>query len=229
MTDDESESCKRAREALSEICGTDTLDMLVTETLPGELADLRDSYRADFEVRGTYSSIADQWDRSYDKNAAVTGLYFPEDELMMVDNRSAVHHNDQLNRILDTIGPLSPVLPWASATRNDTFHIELARSHGGLYQAIARSDHDDITRINRGIDVKPRHVIDVAYAARLTDHPPSSEYDVSFAGDAIRDLPEEMKFEVSVDRQILTLGDVYDLLRTTPAGLPDPLFNRSEL
>lgn len=227
MTDDE--SCKRAREALSEICGSDTLDTLVAETLPDELADLRDTYRADFESRGTFSSIADQWDRRFDETAAATGLYFPEDGLMMVDNRSAVHHNDQFNRIAETLGRLSPVLPWASATRNDTFTVELARSHGGLFQAISRSDYDDITRINHGIDVKPRYVLDVAYAARLTDHPPSSEFDVSFAPDTVRELPEDVKREVSVERQILTLGDVYDLLRTTPAGLPDPLFDRSEL
>lgn len=230
MTDDESESCRRAVEALSEICSGSTMRTLASDVLPDPIVDASEGYNADFEVRGTYTPTAEQWDDNFDRMASATGLYLPTERVMFVDNRSSVHHNDQWNRIIEEMGCVSPVLPWASATRGDEFIVELGRSHGGLFQAISRSNCEDVERLSIGFDIKPEYVLDVAYAARLTDHPAgSTEYEVDFADESVRDLPEDIKRELSSRREILEMANVYDLLRTTPAGLPDPLFDRSEL
>lgn len=230
MVDDESESCKRAVEALSEICSGSTIRTLVSDVLPDPIANASEGYDADFEVRGTFTPVAEQWDSNFDSLSTATGLYLPTEKVMYVDNRSAVHHNDQWNRIIEEMGCVSPVLPWASATRDGEFIVELGRSHGGLFQAISRSDCENVKRLSSGLDIKPEYVLDVAYAARLTDHPAdTTEYEVDFADESVRDLPEDIKHELSSRREILEMANVYDLLRTTPAGLPHPLFDRSKL
>lgn len=204
--------------------------MADSETLPEALIQAAGGYTADFESRGTDGSIAGQFGQ-FDRSAAVTGLYFPENRLMFMDNRANTHHNDQWKYVVRGLGPLSPVLPWASATTFDgDYVVELGRSHGGLIQAITRGGHDDVKRLNSGMDISPEMVLDVAYAARLTDHPAQdTEYDVAFAGPEINDLPDRLKNEIGVRRQTLDMADVYDLLRTTPAGLPEPLFERARL
>jgi len=228
--EDESESCRRAVQALSEICSGSTIRTLASDFLPDPIVDASERYTADFEVRGTYTPTADQWGDSFDKMSSATGLYLPTERVMFVDNRSTVHHNDQWNRIIEEMGCVSPVLPWASATRGDKFIVELGRSHGGLFQAVSRSDCENVERLSTGFDIKPEYVLDVAYAARLTDHPAgSTEYEVDFADESVRNLPEEIKQKLASRREILEMANVYDLLRATPEGLPEPLFDRSKL
>jgi hypothetical protein len=204
--------------------------MADAELLPDGIIEAGRSYTADFDVRGTFSDPADQWG-TYDEKTAATGLYFPDDGFMLVDNRGSTHHNDQWNRIREEEGVLSPILPWASARLGDSFIVEVGRSHGGLYQALSRKDDlDDVTRLND--EMTPEMVLDVAYAARLTDHPPSGEIEYIYVPQEIRDALGRVDAEdlqIRSTRETSSLGDMYDLLRTSPAGLPDPLFDRSEL
>ena len=198
--------------------------------LPDHLVRAAEGYRVNFETMGTAGPIADQFG-DFSEETAVTGLYFPEDGLMLVDSRLKAHHNNQWDWVMRNRGEMSPVLPWASAVSFDGgFTVELGRSHGGLTQALNRGGHRNVDTLTNGAEITPEMVLDVAYAARLSDHPPDgTEYDVEFQRESIDDIPPGMKFEMGWERHMFDMADVYDLLRTSPAGLPEPLFERGGL
>ncbi len=195
-----------------------------------DILEVSESFTAEFEIRGSGTPISQQFG-SYDEMTAVTGLYFPEDRLMIVDSRLVAHHNNQWQFVENAVGPLSPVVPWASATVGGKFVVELGRSHGGLSQALRRYDRiGEVEVRSHGMDIRPETVLAVAYASRITDHPAdNTDYEYTFRPTGLDGVPEDVIRELRVDRYTESMDNLYDLLRVCPSGLPDPFFKRGSL
>lgn len=202
----------------------------MADPVPDRLIEVLSGWEPAFEIVGTGAEREPwgQWDDQYDASAGVSGLYFPDHDLMVMDNRQIVHHNGQwnvlVNRMLD--GPFpSPVMPFTIDTVGSGWRVEMARSHGGLYQALGKHDAlGKVTQITSGSQVEPRWVWDVVYAARRADIPggimqytfrqPGASVEDAFAPDLetkLQDLYREMRFEdalpePAIDRTALAGG-----------------------
>jgi len=103
----------------------------------------------------------------------LSGLFFPENELHVVDRRTLAHHNTQWMYVLEEYGELSPVLPWATDTFSSPTRIEVNRSHGGLHQAITRTGSNP--DIISPTEMKPEYVYAIANACRNMGVEPEAE------------------------------------------------------
>jgi hypothetical protein len=172
------------------------------------------------------TDVGDQFTEWYDAGNGITGLFFPEADLMYADDRSLNHHDTQYRTAVNKYGKMSPVMPWASVFLERGVVVEVSRSHGGLSQAISRMNHrGDVTTI-RNEDVRPEHVLAVAYTARLTDHPRDADVTFPYLEPRYRGMTGSSQF---VTNREVELGELYDVLESSPAGLPDPLFSRERL
>lgn len=204
--------------------------MSADETIPPEPPS---NFVADFGIRDTTprGDYWEQWGKPSDTGAGISGLWFPFENLMVVDRRTLAHHNQQYSYIHEELGALSPVMPWAAGFNgayDDGEYIgtravlELPSSAGGLFQYLTRNNlRDEVDAWQHGHDVAPDHLWPVVYTARLLDMP--SETTVRFDHEQQRMRSVEETYPVSRE---FKLEMAYMELQWLPGGLPEPKIER---
>jgi len=159
---------------------------------------------------------------TYNAREGVSGLWFPEQDWMVMDPRNLSHHNQQYAAVMRDHGPLSPVMPWAANFTSGGVYIDLPSSAGGLYQILAERDLlDEVDSWRYGFQVGPDVLWPVVYCARLVDIPGTAE--VTFHHKPRRKMSADPNYSVTKTFQ---LQQAYAELRFTNVGLPEPLVNR---
>jgi hypothetical protein len=208
-------------DSISAVCGSPV------GSLPDGIVEEIQSFVWDIEMdSASGESVVDAFSTQREPmTGGITGLYFPEDRLMLADPRNQAHHNDQINYSLREYGEMSPVLPWATTRFGEDSRVEFSRSHGGLSQALIRNDLEDVEVI-RGIETTPNHVVSMAYSCRLLDIPGDAEVEYKYVPEQIANLEDHIKAELSVSFETAPMQSFYQEFQFSNAGLPDPLFGR---
>lgn len=202
------------------------------DPIPDKLRATLADWEPDFEINGTGSQRTpwhSQWDRSYEAEAGVSGLYFPDEGLMLLDNRGGAHHNTQwhaaLNRdyLLDGHVP-DRVMPFTMDKAHDgDWYVEMARSHGGLHQALAKQGLlDDVVKLESGHMIEPGWVWDVVYAARKAGVPAEGLIDYSF------EQPDASVEETFAPDYLTPLDTMYGAMHAE-GKLPEQAIDREAL
>lgn len=219
----------------------DAVQAMSPDGVPDRLLDVVGSWEPGFDIKDTGgpSAWTSQWSSEYDAHAGVSGLYFPEHGLMVLDNRQAAHHNQQWNAVTsrdDLLGgeeAPSPVMPFTMdySTHTDGWRVEMARSHGGLYQALSRAGLADVVeRLVSPSQVEPRYVWDVVYAARKAGIPgdgtiefgfkdPGASVDPNYAPTyevPLEAMYRELRFEGKLPEEAIDRGALAEQAATVP-------------
>lgn len=119
--------------------------------------------------------VLDDW-KEHNEHVGITGLFIPDLNKMIVDNRNQTHHNAQFHYLCRSYGQQSPILAWTAcfAEKNGkkVAYLELPSSHGGLMQAIGKRDlHDEVNAITQGHELEPSSLYPIVYACRVLGMP----------------------------------------------------------
>lgn len=199
------------------------------DEIPVHILEAAQTFDAPFGVQSssTTSTYAEQHTKWYDAKNGITGLYIPDDTMIM-DDRGLNHHPQQWLTLMQQRDEAPPeVMPWATTYATDHHIIEVGISHGGLTQALRKTGHyRDVDQLQSGKDILPEYLWAVIYACRLGDLPRDAIVDYNYLLPRFRESPMGEQFGTSNRTR---LGDFYDELQFSPAGLPDPVIDREAL
>jgi hypothetical protein len=194
--------------------------------VPEPLADGLNGFVASFDVTDSLGDTRywTMWDGKFDAVPGISGLWFPTEGLMVLEQRGMTHHNAAYRNVYDRLGHISPVMAWASGSNTNNRYLDIPSSAGGLYQALSRLDAaDDVARWSSGSYLSPEDVWAVIYAARLVDAPPETNVTASYDHHGIASVDPGYS-----EQSRFTLEDAYTELQFSPAGKPEPRIDRGQ-
>lgn len=198
------------------------------DPIPDSIMRAAQTFTADFDITTTgQNPLAEQHDKWYDAKSGTTGLYLRSHGVMIADKRDLYHHNQQFRRVLDRYDPPYTVIPWATAVLSGDWVVEMGRSHGGLTQAILKTDSRNVTEtVTSAEGIRPEDIWAVAYTCAAVDVSEDGGLDYRY-------IPERFKGTDAANQFATTnrteMEAFYDELMFAPSGRPEPLFDRDAL
>lgn len=179
---------------------------------------------------GTQGRVADMWDTQYNPEEGITGVYVPEADLMAVGNRGESFHHQQLVKALGADNQLRPgvtLVPWATNYALDEWWTEIPQGGGSIVGVVSGLQTPDITiatkRSRPPVIIGDDYLWPIVWAVRRLGIPEEGHIRYTSAPvSRARRAAEEPADST------YRLGEVYDELRFTKAGIPRSVVDRSE-
>lgn len=191
-----------------------------------------------YPARGARADSADHirsmWRSHHDDTAGTTGIYLAEPNVVLVANRSKIHHGTvfQVAATDPDFDALSPrgheydtlhAVPFASVFIDGKgSYIDLPESGGGLSEAVAELGVDNVSQVQGGSSIDaPEYLFEMVWAAHLLDHPPSTE--VGYEAQPDRRVSADPNYYLNY---VAELEQPLAELRFAGYDLPDPIVQR---
>jgi len=181
--------------------------------IPEAVMAERGSATSDFEITGPDGLPRPESMWSLSPGAGITGLWVPYSKVMGVSDPPLAHHDDLYRGVTDSTDAQPPVIPWGAASVDGAWNVDLPTPGGSLWNV----DLSDDILWRNAKQVPPSALWPVAYTCRYLGIPEDATITFGY---------EPPRAGMDAVEETLMIGQVYDELRFTPAGLPDPAVDR---
>lgn len=191
-----------------------------------------------YPARGARSDNPDHirslWDGVHNDTAGTTGIYLAEPNVVLVANRSRIHHGtlfhvattdtdfDALTGRGHDFDTLHAV-PFASVfIEGKGAYLDIPESGGGLSEAVHDLGIENISQVQSGSSIDaPEHLFEIVWAAHLLDHPASTE--IGYEAAPGRRISADPNYYINY---VSELEQPLAELRFAGYDLPEPIVQR---